>query len=95
MKCRRYIKSRGEKCGMPAELRFAGKQRVGAFCFPCWLVVMETLPTEFFFKRKFVSGSPVEREARRLIHEEHEKLRKMWIERCREGGIPESMAIEY
>lgn len=94
-KCNRFIKSKGAKCGMSAEMRSVRGQHVGAFCFPCWLVVMETLPLEMFFRRKFVPGSLAARQARRVVHEEHEKLRKQWIEECRRRGIPEKLAIQY
>lgn len=77
-KCKRFIKSKGEKCGARAERRVIRGQLVGTFCFPCWLEVVETLPIEFLFNMSNLSAGQqyaVQQRGREVVHAEIQKVK--------------------
>lgn len=56
------------------------KQYVGAFCFPCWIEVMPTLPLELFLGWSPKPGSMAYSRAMEALHKQVDVLRKMWQE---------------
>lgn len=79
LKCKRYLEAEGRRCGCSAERRYARKQCVGTFCFPCWIEVMETLPLKIFFGWTPTPGSPAEAKAREMVRADIGRLREQWI----------------
>lgn len=82
LKCKRFIETKGEKCGLPALRRMVRKQHVGTFCFPCWLEVVPTLPFSYFFDKPIPPGA--EGYAREQVYKEIAKLKMRWEEMLNE-----------
>lgn len=76
MKCRRYIRELGRKCGKPAVRASVRKRPIGTFCEECHLIVMrDTVGVRQLLGSKYDYLGPVAHsQAKQTIQEECEKL---------------------
>lgn len=75
MKCRRYIRELGRKCGEPAAKYYVRKNLIGVFCHECYLItIRDSVGPEQLLGPRYRELNYVMRgQAREIIRSECEK----------------------